>query len=126
MRIFISIAICVSLSLSAAAQTSPAIRSWLQNTTQTGTYYAKGNPTLIGNGILVNCQSVRYSKDFVYVSTNGVPAYPTGPFNDGNPSQATAQNAIFRFPLNPVVQTGTKTATTGGQYRGLHQWRRLI
>ena len=113
-RKLIGTALCLWFALGAAAQTSPAIRSWLQNTTQTGTYYAKGNPTLVGNGILVNCQSVRYSKDFVYVATHGVPAYPTGPFNDGNPSQATAQNAIFRFPLNPTVQSGTKTATTMG------------
>jgi hypothetical protein len=50
----------------------------------------------------------------VYVSTNGIPAYPTGPFLDGNPSLATDQNAIFKFPLNPVQNTGTPTSTTGG------------
>lgn len=93
---------------------SPAITSWLQNTTQTGTYYVSGNSTPISNGILVNCQQVEYSTNFVYVSTKGIPAYPTGPFLDGNPSQATNQNAIFKFPLNPVENTGTPTATTGG------------
>ena len=73
-RKLIGTALCLWFALGAAAQTSPAIRSWLQNTTQTGTYYAKGNPTLVGNGILVNCQSVRYSQDFVYVATHAVPA----------------------------------------------------
>lgn len=33
---------------------------------------------------------------------------------DGNPSLATSQNAIFKIPLNPIQNTGTATATTGG------------
>lgn len=96
------------------AQLSPAITSWLKNTTTTGTYYVSGNSTAISNSILVNCQAVQYSANNVYVSTTGVPAYPTGPFLDGNPSNATNQNAIFKFPLAPVQNTGTATATTGG------------
>ena len=35
-------------------------------------------------------------------------------FLDGNPSIATNQNAIFRFPLAPVQNPGTPKATTGG------------
>lgn len=96
------------------AQTNPAITSWLQNTTQTGNYYRAGNSTLIANNILVNCQKVQYSANWVYVSTKGVPAYPTGPFQDGNPSQASDQNAIFKIPLSPQQNTGTKTPTTAG------------
>ena len=96
------------------SQTDPMIVSWLQNTTKTGSYYSSGNSTAVSNGILVNCQSVKYSATSVYVSTNGVPAYPTGPFLDGNPSQAQAQNAIYKFPLNPQKNTGTPTATTLG------------
>lgn len=96
------------------AQLSPAITTWLQNTTQTGTYYVSGNSTLNNNSILVNCQKVEYSANSVYVSTKGMPAYPTGPFQDGNPSQASDQNAIFQFPLNPQPNNGTPTATTGG------------
>ncbi len=37
-----------------------------------------------------------------------------GPFLDGNPSITADQNAIFKLPLNPVIQLGTKKATTGG------------
>ena len=96
------------------AQFNPAITKWLQNTTQTGTYYATGNSTTIANNILVNCQEVSYSANFAYIKTKGVPAYPTGPFQDGNPSNATNQNAIFKFPLNPTQNTGTLTNTTGG------------
>ncbi len=97
-----------------SAQTNPAITSWLQNTTRVGSYYTQGNSTPISNNILVNCQKVEYSASSVYITTKGIPSYPTGPFLDGNPSQATNQNAIFRFPLTPQVQVGTKTSTTGG------------
>jgi hypothetical protein len=100
--------------LSVQAQTSPAITSWLQNNTITGSYYTSGNSVTIGNSILVNCQRVEYSPTFVYVSATGVPAYPTGPFLDNNPSQAQDQSAIFQFPLNPTPNTGTPTATSGG------------
>jgi hypothetical protein len=97
------------------AQTNPTITSWLQNTTVTGSYYTvAGGSTKIANNILVNCQKVQYSSNFAYVTTTGVPSYATGPFQDGNPSQATNQSAIFKMPLNPVQNTGTKTATTGG------------
>jgi hypothetical protein len=101
-------------SLLCKAQLNPAISSFLQNTTTTGTYYVAGNPTAISNNILVNCQKVEYTANHVYVHTKGIPAYPTGPFQDGNPSQATNQDAIFKIPLNPVQNTGTPTATTGG------------
>jgi YHYH protein/Secretion system C-terminal sorting domain len=95
-------------------QTNPAITSWLQNTTKTGTYYVSGNSTAQSNGILVNCQKVEYSATSVYVSTRGIPSYPVGPYLDRNPNQAGDQNAIFKLPLIPVVNTGTKTPTTGG------------
>ena len=93
---------------------SPAITSWLQNTTATGSYYISGNNTAIDNGILYNCQKVEYSTDFVYVTTHGIPAYPTGPFLDGNPSQASDQDAIYKIPLSPQENTGTPINTTGG------------
>lgn len=72
----------------------------------------EGNSTAISNDIVVNVQSVDYSDDWVYVTTNGVPSYPTGPFLDGNPSQAESQSAIFKIPLDPEENTGTKTETT--------------
>lgn len=102
-----------SLAIISQAQ-SPAVTSWLQNTTETGSYYMQGNSTAIDNEILYNCQKVEYSTDFVYVTTKGIPAYPTGPFLDGNPSQATDQNAIYKIPLFPEENTGTPSATTPG------------
>ncbi len=103
-----------AMALFIQAQTNPAITSWLQNTTNTGSYYASGNSTAIDNGIVYNCQQVEYSTNFAYVTTNGIPAYPTGPFLDGNPSQASDQNAIYKIPLNPQQETGTPTSTTAG------------
>jgi YHYH protein/Secretion system C-terminal sorting domain len=101
-------------SLFAHSQTNPAITKWLQNTTTTGFYYMSGNSTPISNGILVNCQQVRYSANWAYINATGMPAYKVGPYLDNNPNQAGNQNAIFKLPLNPTQNTGTPTATTGG------------
>lgn len=96
------------------AQTNPAILSWLQNTTITGRHYVSGNSTPIVDAVLANVQTVQYSSNWVYVSTTGIPTYVTGPFLDGNPSIASNQNAIFKFPLSPIQNTGTPTNTNGG------------
>lgn len=101
-------------SLSIYSQDNPVITSWLQNTSETGSYYFSGNSTTVSNNILVNCQSVEYSDNFTYISTQGIPAYPTGPFSDGNPSNAEAQNNIYKMPLNPQPNNSTPTNTTGG------------
>jgi hypothetical protein len=114
MRSIFTLLLLTILCTSGRAQLSPAITSWLQNNTETGTYYVEGNSTLIENNLLVNCQKVEYSDDFVYVTATGIPAYPTGPFLDRNPSQASNQDGIYKIPLNPVQNTGTLDATVGG------------
>lgn len=96
------------------AQTNPIITSWLQNNTTKGRHYVKGNPTPIVDNTIANVQKVQYSAGSVYINTQGIPSYITGPFLDGNPSLATSQNAIFKFPLNPQKNNGTPTNTTGG------------
>lgn len=113
MKKFILFTYIFSLAIMSQAQ-SPAVTSWLQNTTETGTYYIQGSSTPLNNGILYNCQKVEYSVDFVYVSTHGIPAYTTGPFLDGNPSVASDQDAIYKIPLFPIENTGTPSATTPG------------
>ncbi|MGB5033089.1 MAG: YHYH protein [Saprospiraceae bacterium] len=96
-------------------QTNPAITAWIQNSTNImGRHYVKGNSTPINDNVLANVQSVKYSATSVYIATNGIPAYITGPFLDGNPSIATAQNAIFKFTLSPIKNAGTPINTTGG------------
>lgn len=115
MKKILSLIAGITLPLcSLQAQTNPIITSWLQNNSVTGTYYVNGNSTALPNNLLVNCQKVEYSTNWVYISTKGIPAYPTGPFLDGNPSVASDQNAIFKMTLNPVQNTGTPSPTTGG------------
>jgi hypothetical protein len=97
------------------AQTNPVITKWLQNTTGImGRHYVSGNSTPITDADSANVQTVLYSASSVYIRTNGIPAYISGPFLGGNPTIATNQNAIFKFPLNPVQNTGTPSSTTGG------------
>ena len=110
----ITIITLVFTFLNSYAQLSPAITSFLQNNTETGSYYISGNSTAINNNILVNCQQVEYSDNFVYITATGVPAYPTGPFLDGNPSNAQNQNNIIKIPLLPLENTGTPDDTVGG------------
>lgn len=115
MNRLLTISALLANSVVAVAQTNPAITSWLQNTTGiTGRHYVSGNYTPFVDATAANVQSVKYSATSVYVATQGIPSYVTGPFLDGNPSLATAQNAIFKIPLNPVQNTGTPTSTTGG------------
>ena len=97
------------------AQTNPAITNWLINTDgTTGRHYVQGNSTPIVDAVLANVQQVQHSTNWVYVSTTGVPSYITGPFLDGNPSLTTNQNAIFKISLNPTMNAGAGTATSGG------------
>ena len=108
---------CLSilLALQASAQTNPIITAWLRNTTNIlGRHYVSGNSTAIQDATPANVQTVQYSNTSVYISTSGIPAYVTGPFLDGNPSLASNQNAIFKFPLTPAQNTGNPIATTGG------------
>lgn len=114
-KLALLIAVLLTTCFQVIAQ-SPYYAAWLRNTTNiVGRYYTNGNSTPITTTTQANVQSVRYSSNWVYVTTNGIPGYITGPYLDGNPSIATSQNAaIFRFPLNPTPNIGTPTATTGG------------
>jgi len=112
-KTFTFLALLTSFIIS--AQLNPAITNWLVNTTNiTGRHYVSGNSTPITDAVLANVQTVQYNTTDVYVSATGIPAYITGPFLDGNPSIATAQNKIFKIPLIPIQNMGTPTATTGG------------
>ncbi len=112
----ILLACCLLLTTTGVfAQLNPVITAWLQNTTGiTGRHYVNGNPTPINDTYLANVQKVQYSSDFVYVNSTGIPSYIIGPFLDGNPSQGTNQNNLYKITRNPVANTGTPTNTTGG------------
>ncbi len=107
--------LCGISALLASAQSDPCITQWMINTTNIqGRHYIAGNSTPFQDNALANVQQVQFSDDWVYVHSNGIPAYITGPFLDGNPSLATSQDAIFRFPRLPVENTGIPTPTSGG------------
>jgi hypothetical protein len=113
-KLFITASFIFSISLT-YSQTNPIITSWLFNTTGiTGQHYVAGNSTPIPGNDSANVKSVLYSTNWSYIRANGIPAYVTGPFLDGNPSIATTQNAIYKMPLNPVQNTGPLTNTNGG------------
>lgn len=103
------------ISSFAAGQTNPIITGWLQNTTGiTGRHYLNGNPTPITDVALANIQTVQYSPNWVYVTTQGVPSFITGPFFANPNTVITATNSIYKFPLNPIQNLGTPTNTTAG------------
>ncbi len=112
----IATGIALFLSAGAEAQTNPVISSWIQNTTGiTGRHYISGSSTPIVDATYpANVQSVAYNTTNVYVSCSGIPAYVIGPYLDGNPNQGGNNNNKYKFPLNPIQNTGTLASTTGG------------
>lgn len=101
-------ALALLLVRSSFAQ-GPEITSWILNQGETGSYYVQGNSTPVVTSTPANVQQVQYSTDNVYISATGIPAYPTAPFLDGNPSLAGSNAYIFRVPRVPQQQTGTLT-----------------
>ncbi|MCE9619669.1 MAG: YHYH protein [Planctomycetes bacterium] len=62
------------------------------------------------NNIDADVQSVKYNGSYAYVSCTSIPSYSIGPWV-GSPNTATNQSFTFRITRNPVVKSGTKTAT---------------
>lgn len=110
------IGISLLSTLAVSAQVNPVISSWLQNTTGiTGRHYVSGSSTpIVDASYPANCQAVAYNSTNVYVSCSGIPAYVIGPYLDGNPNQGGNNNNKYKFPLNPVQNTGTPTAVGMG------------
>ena len=93
----------------------PEVTNWIINTNGlTGRHYVNGNANPIIDPDSANVQQVFYSTNWVYVRTKGIPGYITGPFLDGNPSQASNQNAIFKISRFPLQNTGNPINTTMG------------
>lgn len=101
--------------VSLAQTDNPAVNSWLINTTGIQSrHYVNGNSTPIQDSDPANVQLVQYSNDYSYIHASGLPSYIIGPYLDGNPSQASDNEHLFQIPLNPVVESGTKTETPLG------------
>jgi hypothetical protein len=107
MRKIFFLAIPLACSLMSNAQ-APELSSWIQNTSGlTGSHYELGTFTPFIDDDLANVQLVEYSDQNVYIHCTGVPAYPTGPFLDGNPAKTAAMEYLFRIPRMPEQNTGT-------------------
>ncbi len=118
MNLLVALASTITMlfAVCAQSQTHPAITSWLINTTGvTGRHYVAGNPSPLSDTAQANVQIVRYSEDYAYINSSGIPAYVIGPYRDGNPSQAVHRNYLFKIPLKPAEQKATKTAVGLGQ-----------
>lgn len=101
---------CLALLLTGIAHgQGPEVTNWMLNQGETGSYYVVGNSTPVVTTTPANVQLVQYSAANVYISATGIPAYPTAPFLDGNPSLAGSNSYIFRISRNPQVQNGTLT-----------------
>ena len=95
------------------AQTNPAITKWLQNDSGiTGRHYRIKVPvsTVVHDSLNANVQQVRYSTvdsntASVYVNTQGIPAYITGPFYNNPRPVAGNQNELFKLPSAPKIAT---------------------
>jgi hypothetical protein len=98
------------------AQSNPAITHWMLNTSDVlGSHYIAGSSSVIPDTMHANVLSVQYSNDYAYIRCAGIPSYAIGPYQDGNPSQATNRNYLFQIPLSPQMQTGTPTSVGLGQ-----------
>jgi hypothetical protein len=82
---------------------APELASWKLNTTGATGY----------GGLPAEVQRVRYSNNYVYVNSSGIPDYSIGPW-PGNPNTPANQNYVFKIPRFPVVNNGTRTATSLG------------
>ncbi|MCB0792317.1 MAG: YHYH protein [Flavobacteriales bacterium] len=91
----------------------PEVTSWVLNQGETGSYYVQGNSTPQTMTTLADVQLVQYDATDAYISATGIPAYPTGPFLDGNPSLAADNGYIFRIPRVPQVAGTSLEAPLG-------------
>ena len=91
------------LMINIFANAQPELSSWMRNTTGLTGY----------NSLPANVQQVRYSVNYVYVNSSGIPAYSIGPWV-GDPNIPSNQNFLMRFSRTPSVNNGTKTATSLG------------
>ena len=85
------------------AQTGPELTRWRIN---------PGGVTGF-NGLSANVTSVRYSANFVYPASTGIPDFTIGPW-PSNPNTAGTQTWLFKIPRNPAAASGTHTATSLG------------
>ena len=84
------------------SQISPDLYSWKINLNGATGY----------NGIPADVQQIRYSANFTYVSSSGIPSYTIGPWAM-NPNLASNQNWTFKIARYPVADPTPATAGNG-------------
>lgn len=109
-RSLLIIASAFMTQLSSVAQVSPAVSSWVINTTGLTGYNCPTCPTPTFGTIPANVQSVYYTTTDAYIKSQGIPSYNVGPWT-ANPNTPSAQNKTWKITLNPVNNTGTKTTS---------------
>lgn len=97
------IVVCACIQSQAQTSLSPAITSWVRNTTGATGY----------NNLPSNVQTVQYSSTQVYVSASSIPDYSIGPWS-ANPNLPTNQNLVCKFTLAPTQNTGAAIFTALG------------
>ena len=102
------------LTASGWSQNDPNVISWQLNTSgQLGFYESWGGPPFTGPTSSTNMTdsvgvlSVCYNTNNIYVRTNSLGYHNMGPWT--NPNVPSAQDYIYKFPRNPVEETGVKT-----------------
>jgi len=98
------------MTLPIFAQLSPAITSWVINTTGLTGYNCPSCTTPVYGSIPANVQSVSYTSTDAYIKSQGIPSYNVGPWTN-NPNTPSAQNKTWKITLSPAANTGTKTTT---------------
>ncbi|UKN00109.1 YHYH protein [Paracrocinitomix mangrovi] len=111
MKITSTIFLVGSLSISFAQD--PQVDSWMLNTSGTLAsyeYYPGMPPTTqtVNMTDSADILQVCYDNDYVYIRTNGLASYQMGPW-EMNPNVPQAISSTYRFPRNPMEETGTKT-----------------
>ncbi len=98
------------LNNAATSQTSPAITSWVINSTALTGYNCSGCTPAVYGTVAANVQSVYYTSTDAYIKSQGIPSYNVGPWT-ANPNTPSAQNKTWAITLSPAANTGVKTTT---------------
>jgi hypothetical protein len=100
----IIILVLLSIAISAHAQLTPEVTSWVINPgSQTGY-----------NNIVSNVEQVQYSANNVYISASCIPGYDIGPSWGNDPNIPANQNFVYKLTRHPVANTGTAVGTPLG------------
>lgn len=97
-----------SISITRACELPPVSGLSLNNTGAKGNS-ANATINTAVSGISADVTQVRFDANNAYINATGIPSHSIGPWPT-NPNMASQQNLLYRLPLSPQVQSGTKTS----------------